>query len=221
MKKTVLGLVVMVCLILAAGTAMAHRDGNGMMRGYSSDDDCALCSRYDADPEEVRAITDKYSDKFDALHKKLEDKRDLIHKARKNDATTIGELNLLREEMRALRSEKRALADKVNEELSKEFGPADRRSNGMMGGGMHMGKRGCGNQAGMMAGGMHKGMRGGMHSGMMGGDMHEGMHGEMMGGGRHKGMRGAMHTGMMGGAMHHDMSDDELESKEDSEDLFR
>lgn len=135
MKKTALGLTLLLTLLLLAGTAMAHRDGGGMMR---SDDGYGFCDRYnDADSDEVKAITDKYKGEFEALRKKMTAKRDEMQKARSNDETTVGQLNKLRDEMRGLKKEQRTLADKIDAELSEKFGDVDDDHYGMMGGGRH------------------------------------------------------------------------------------
>ncbi len=139
MKKGVFGLALAMAIVLLAGTAMAHRYGGGMMRGYASDDGYGFCNRYaDADREEVRSITDKYADQFAALDAKAAAKRAEISKARSNEATTVGQLNKLRAEMFAIKKEYRALAEKVDDELTAKFGDSEEDCcGGMMGGGRH------------------------------------------------------------------------------------
>lgn len=149
MKKGLLSLVVLLSLVLLAGTAVAHRSGGyggGMMGGYDRDSGYGFCDRYDnADRDEVRAVTDKYADQFEALQKKMDAKRDEMLKARDNDKTTMGQMNTLRDEMFAIKKEYRALAEKVDDELGEKFGDDDdhhgwmherhHRGGGMMRGG--------------------------------------------------------------------------------------
>lgn len=151
MKKSALGTILVVALVLIAGTAMAHRYGGGMMNGYGMMNDDAdsgygFCYRYDdVDRKEVRAITGKYADQFDALGQKMDAKRGEIRKARNNDATTLGQLNKLRDEMFSIRKDYRDLRAKVDSELAAKFGEPDndhydgRMGPGMMGGRHHRG----------------------------------------------------------------------------------
>jgi hypothetical protein len=154
MKKTAFGTILVVALVLLAGTAMANRDGYGMMRGYGmmnddTDNGYGFCDRYPgADPEDVRAITGKYADQFDALEKQLVQKRDEIRKAKSNDGTTVGQMNKLRDEMLTIKRDYRGLRGKVADELSAKFGNAeDEDYAGMM-------------EPGMMGGRHHRGMMG-------------------------------------------------------------
>jgi len=141
MKKSVLGLMILLTLFLSAGIAMAHRSGGGMMGGSGSDDGYGFCQRYaDADPAEVKAITDKHASQFEALRKKMEAKREAMHKARDNDDTTMGQMKVMRAEMHAVKKEYRALADSVDDELAEKFGEIeDDGPRGMMGGQHHRG----------------------------------------------------------------------------------
>lgn len=139
MKKKALGLTIILVITMLAGTALAYRNGGGMMRGYDAGNGYGFCDRYDnIDREEVTAITDKYADQFDALQAKMEAKRDEMRKARQNDATTMGQMNSLRDEMFGFKKEYRSLASKVDDELSEQFGELDDDDHyGMMGGGRH------------------------------------------------------------------------------------
>lgn len=131
MKKTLWTLVLLLGLVLLAGAAMAHRSGgmmggHGMMNDYDDNDRYGYCDRYDdADSDAVRAIKEKYAGQFEVLRKKMEAKRDEMHKARDNDATTMGEMNKLRDEMHAIKKEHRVLAGKVDDELEEKFGDDD------------------------------------------------------------------------------------------------
>ncbi len=157
MKKRTFSLTLMLVLTLLAGIAIAHPRGGNMMNSFSADEGYGFCNRYmDIDREEVTAITDKYADQFDALREKMFAKRSEMRKARRNDATTMGQMNKLREEMLEIRTAYRDLASKVDVELSEKFGEQtggryvgmmDGQSRpGMMGGGMmgrHEGYGGC------------------------------------------------------------------------------
>lgn len=139
MKKKTLGLTILLAITLLAGTALAHRNAGGMMGGCDAGDGYGFCDRYDnIDREGVTAITDKYADQFDALQTRMEAKRDEMLKARRNDATTMGQMNSLRDEMFKIKKEYRGLAGKVDDELSEKFGELnDDDHYGMMGGGRH------------------------------------------------------------------------------------
>jgi hypothetical protein len=125
MKKKALGISILLALFLLAGTAIAHRSG-GLLHGYDADEGYGFCDRYsDVDRDEVKAITAKYADQLDILQEKMDARRDQMHKARDNDATTMGQLNSLRDEMFEIRQEYRALAGKIDDELGEKFGDVD------------------------------------------------------------------------------------------------
>ena len=143
MNTRILTLTVLLVTTLLAGTALAHRYGGGMMgggmMGSYGDDDYGYCYRYDASREDVKAITGKYADQFDALDQKMAAKRDEIRKARSNDATTVGQLNKLRDEMLSIRKDYRDLRTKVDGELTAKFGEPDDSDYGMHRGRHHRG----------------------------------------------------------------------------------
>ena len=156
MNKKMMSLAVLITLTLLTGTALAHRYGGGMMGGMmggSGDDDYGYgyCDRYDVDRKEVKAITDKYTGQFEALQQKMDTKREEMRKARANDATTVGQLNALRDEMFSLRKEFRTLREKVDDELEQKFGKLEDDDYGMHRGRHHRG----GMMGGSMMGGRH------------------------------------------------------------------
>ncbi len=160
MKKLNLGMMMLVAMLILVGTAMAHRNGGGMMSDSAASDGYGFCDRYaDVDPDEVTAITGKYAAQFDALQEKLQAKRDEMHTARSQDTTTVGQLNTLRAEMQEIKQERAALDAKVDTELGAKFGVQATET--------YCGKRkGHHGQAGMMGGESASGNcggRGNMH----------------------------------------------------------
>lgn len=154
MKKIVLTVFLIAVLGLIATTAIGSKGGK------NCGGNCSKKAVAATDPA-MAEIQNKYADDYSTIEKKLVVKREKMDAAWGKDTTTVGEINILRNEMLDLKKEYLILNDKVQREYAEANGEIMAKASGdgakVKGhsGKQGMKKKGCakkGKDSGMKAG---------------------------------------------------------------------